>query len=661
MRQVKLIKLILKDFQGGNFIFIPDGEDTSVYGVNGAGKTRLASAFSWLLFGKDSLGRSDFELKNLDSEGERAHGLEHAVEGFLSVDGTPITLKRIYHEIWTKKRGTAQATLTGNTTDYYIDGVPAKENEYKAYISEIMGDEERVKLLTSPTAFPALPWQRQRSLLLEVCGDITDEQVISTDENLAPLTDLLKRYTVSKTPLDDLRKVVTGKRTEINKEIDKLPIRIDEVRRGLPDISGLDKKEIEANIKNLEYLLSDAKLRLSGIDNGGNIAELSKKLAVINADINKLENGYYEDAMKNVRRIGQQINDIKDEVVWNQRKNTDKTDRIVLLKGRIKTINSQIDTLRQRWFEIDQVAFIDSTSGTCPACGQSLPSDKVEETRDKAKAAFNMDKADKLSKIETKGKELVLEKEQATKEIEELHHSLIEINTREDEISTLTMQYDAIKAAATDYTIIPGHAELINRKKEIETGLKAAKEATAPQVDVAKQHIDNIQGVINCAKEDLDKFARRAAGDKRIEELKKEEKKLAKEYEDLEKQLFLVESFIKRKVSLLNERINARFKLVRFKLFDQNINGGVEPCCEITVNGVPFRGGLNSAARTQAGLEIISVLQENYGIAPVVWIDNRESCTEIPDMQSQVISLYVSPEDKCLRVETTRKEKRIAA
>jgi hypothetical protein len=155
-------------------------------------------------------------------------------------------------------------------------------------------------------------------------------------------------------------------------------------------------------------------------------------------------------------------------------------------------------------------------------------------------------------------------------------------------------------------------------------------------------------------------FTRREQGEKRIEELKAEEKKLSKEFEELERQLFLIESFTKRKVSLLNERINSRFKIVRFKLFNELMNGGIEDCCEITVSGVPYGGGLNSAARMQAGCEIISVLQEHYHIAPVMWIDNRESVTEIPPMNCQVVSLYVSPEDKALRVEKSQ-DRRVAA
>jgi chromosome segregation ATPase len=493
-----------------------------------------------------------------------------------------------------------------------------------------------------------------------VCGDSTDAQVIATDENLAPLTDLLKRYTVSKTPLDDLRKVVQGRKTEINKNIDQLPIRIDEVRRGLPDISGLDRKALENSIKTLEVSLSDAKLRLSGIDNGGNIADLSKKLAVINNDIQQLEQSYRTDANKVINRLNGEIEDIEDDIKKKEKDKSNILGDIKWKKEKVTTVESLLSKLRENWKEVDAETFQDTTEDTCPACGQSLPVDRVEEARDKALATFNRSKAERLSEIEIRGKGLANEKEQLTKDIGTLHASIPEIINRDDEIQALVMQRDSVKKMLEGLENIPGRSELISKKEEIEIGINAAKEAIEPQKEAINEEIDKLEELLKTDKSEFDKFQKRAEGEERVAELKAEEKKLAKEYEDLEKQLFLVESFIKRKVSLLNERINARFKLVRFKLFNQNINGGVEPCCEITVNGVPYGGGLNSAARTQAGCEIVSVLQEHYGIAPVIWIDNRESCTEIPDMRCQVVSLYVSPEDKVLRIETVRK-KRIAA
>ena len=123
MKTIRLIRLMLSNFQGGTFTLYADGADVNVFAANGVGKTRLMSAFTWLLFDKDSLGRSDFSLKNLDAQGEEAHMLEHTVEAELDIDGVRIVLRKIYKEQWTKRRGSATDTFTGHTNDFYIDHI----------------------------------------------------------------------------------------------------------------------------------------------------------------------------------------------------------------------------------------------------------------------------------------------------------------------------------------------------------------------------------------------------------------------------------------------------------------------------------------------------------------------------------------------------------
>jgi hypothetical protein len=167
-----------------------------------------------------------------------------------------------------------------------------------------------------------------------------------------------------------------------------------------------------------------------------------------------------------------------------------------------------------------------------------------------------------------------------------------------------------------------------------------------------QQAVNTLEAELSAVKADADKFTNREKGESRIEWLKQEEKALAEEYENLERAVFLCEQFVRTKARLLTDRINERFELVSFKLFEAQVNGGLSECCIPTVKGVPYDSGLNSAGRTQAGCDIVRTLQRHYDIHPVIWIDNREGCTEIPAMECQVISLHVSPADyKTLRVE----------
>ncbi len=651
MNEIKLIKLILRDFQGGNFVLnIPKGENISIWGENASGKTRLVSAFTWLLFNKDALGRADFQLKNLDATGETAHGLEHSVDAELFINGETVNFKKILQEKWQKKRGSTNKEFTGHTTNYYIDGVPIQEKDYISRISEIAGDESRFRLLTSPTTFPTLHWQKQRALLLEVCGDISDADVIASNSKLSHLPAIL-----GKRSLDDHRKIVMARRSEINKEIEKIPIRIDEVHRGLPDVTEINRIQAEKEAQRIETALNDAKLKLQGVNTGGNIADLSKRLSGLNVDLRKREDAHRSGSLATLNRLNQQISEINAYLNASERRITTIDGDLKAKDSQIQGIEHTLSMLRTRWTAIDAEILADTTSDTCLACGQSLPVERVQDARDKALAAFNSSKADRLGEINRKGHDLKEQKDRLAGEIGALkkEREIVSEALPEQEVKLkqLFEDRDALKTSSEDFSGIQNRAELLDEIEDIEEQIKAEREGKVEDIEKIKKEIATIQTNLFSAKEKVDMFISREQGERRIEELKAEEKKLTTEFEKLEGELYLMDQFIKTKVSMLTERINSKFEMVRFKLFNQLINGGIEEVCEITVNGIPYNAGLNNAARIQAGCDIIRTLQQHFGMKAPVFCDNRESVTDLPEMGCQVISLIVSPEDKKLRVE----------
>lgn len=658
MKDVRLQKLIGRNFQGGSFEMTPEGNNIDVHGTNGTGKTRIASAFSWLLFNKDSLGRADFDIKNRNSEGDQEHGIEHSVEAiFLISAASTITLKKVYKEIWTKQRGKAQAVFSGNTTDHYINGIPVQQKEYNERVSDIAGDESLFRLLTSPTAFPALHWTKQRALLLDVCGDITDAQVIESDGSLAPLLSVLGKYS-----LEDYKKIVTARRTEINKQLTAIPVRIDEVKRGLPDTSGLDRNLLKDTISNLEASLDETRLRLSGIDNGSTITELSRKAAIIDADIKKMERDYFNDAMGSITKLNAQINEINESKIAHERKSKSLTDAISDKKNALVSLENSLSLLREKWRAIDAEQFQNTTEDTCPACGQSLPAERVEAARTSAFAEFNRKKAERLTEIDVQGKSKKDEKTRIENEIEVLQKDILELPAFESvhDLGSLVAERDSLKILAEDYSRIPGRGDLINSLSEIENEIKIAKESMSVDRSSVKEDIANITDKLSSSKANLDKFALYELNKKRIDELKGEEKTLTAEYEKLERELYLCESFIKAKVKLLTDRINSKFEIVRFKLFDNQVNGGISECCEITVNGVGYNSGLNSAAKINAGIDIIRTLQHHFGLSAPIFVDNAESVVNLLRPDCQIIRLIVSEPDKVLRVETEKRTAKAA-
>lgn len=107
------------------------GKSANIYGENAAGKSSIYDGLTWLLFGKDSHGRKDFDIKPLTQEGNvKDHAAITSVEAILSVDGMERKLKRTYYEVWSTKRGSAEATFDGHSSDYFVDDVPCKKNEF---------------------------------------------------------------------------------------------------------------------------------------------------------------------------------------------------------------------------------------------------------------------------------------------------------------------------------------------------------------------------------------------------------------------------------------------------------------------------------------------------------------------------------------------------
>lgn len=230
MKKVRIQRLVLSNFKGvKDFTLEVEGTDVQIYGDNATGKTTLFDAFLWLLFDKDSRNKKDFKIKTLQN-GQAIPMLKHEVECELIVDNVQMTLRKLYEEVWTKKRGTAVKEFTGHQTVYFIDGTPLKKGEYNKRIEGIM-NEEVFKLLTSPTYFnEQVKWQDRREILLKVCGDVTEEEIFKSNNDLKGLELILKGKS-----LEDFKKTVSARRKKINEELERIPIQVNENMNLIPE------------------------------------------------------------------------------------------------------------------------------------------------------------------------------------------------------------------------------------------------------------------------------------------------------------------------------------------------------------------------------------------------------------------------------------------
>jgi hypothetical protein len=108
----------------------------------------------------------------------------------------------------------------------------------------------------------------------------------------------------------------------------------------------------------------------------------------------------------------------------------------------------------------------------------------------------------------------------------------------------------------------------------------------------------------------------------------------------LENQEFQIRSFLNEFISKVESSINAHFSNVEFKMFEMQVNGELKPICVATVNGVPYQD-VNTAGKVNASLDVIKTLQTAFSINAPIFIDNRESVSDIVPMSSQIINLIV--------------------
>lgn len=660
MKVVKLVSLKLENFKGiRSFELVANGNNIKVYGDNAAGKTSLFDAFLWVLFDKDSQNQKDFAIKTLDKDGKPIHNLDHIVELTLDVNGQTIKLKKVFKEKWTKKRGQAHAELTGHTTDHYIDDVPiGRKSDYQKRIAEII-DEETFRLITSPTYFNEyLDWKKRREILLKIAGDITDQDVINTKEELSKLNDFLSGKSI-----EDFKKILVAQKKEINKQLDMIPVRIDELYKMIPEEVSKNTDDLKAQLEQIESQIDALKEKKLQVQNGGAVIEKKQRLQELDLQLNELKRNYEYDTMQEVYKLQARVQEaqanlqITQNKLQQEQRNTETIQRSINELQQEKTrLSNRVNELREEWRRInDEQAQYDDK---CPSCHQPLPQEKIDE----AIANFNLKKAHELSAINEQDqalKEQVAEidkriaaqtqlLDQATTNVQKAQQ---DVEQKQKELDKAKTQLEKAQQSVPDVTQTDEYKSIIQQKNALENEIRQLQISVASEVIAIDEQINQLNLQKQSVNAQLGQLATVENNRKRIAELEEEQRRLAEEYEQLEHQTFLVEEFTRTKVDMLNERINSKFKYARFKLFEEQINGGLAEVCETTYNGVPYGSGLNNAARINVGLDIINTLCEHYGIYAPIFIDNSESVTKLIESSSQLIQLIVSESDKQLRVE----------
>lgn len=653
---IKLISLRIENFKGiKNLLIKFDGKDTSIYGNNATYKTSTEDAWRWLLFNKDSEDKEDtnFTIKPQDKDGKDIMGTESLVEAELSIDGKPLKLKKTRHEKWTKKQGTGETVFDGHQRKYWFDEEPVSATRYKEKINELL-TEDIFKMITNPLYFNTqVDWKKRLEILFEIYIKETDLEIISSNSRISKLAEILNGKEI-----ESYENILKDKIKNLKKDLRDLPPRIDEIIKSLPQEEP-DYTVIEKDLKLRKEELATVEFLLTSATNKANkITEKYQELARLKGRLEELKS-----------QIRLNLNTDKQKAVD---KHLDMTNGIYLLKQNIQTLESQIgqynrtlksnSSIRERlldeWrhlsdtrLDINSEQFVKGDMATnCPMCEQEIPEERINLQIEELKTIFDKDKKQRLEMLQIRidknmeeGKSLkentekiqseleLVEKELLGKKVtlenlekvmsllgEELSKPFIEPNYEENhEYAMLSINIEKLQTEL-DKTVEDKSSELLQQKTEVQA------------------KIDELNKVLN-SKEETEKKK------ERIDFLKNEEKRIANQIAELEGHNFLIDEFYVVKT----EMVNKHFEHVRFRFFENNdTNDGRQKMCvaEVNTNGsyVKFDDA-NTAGQVNAGLNIINILCDFYGVRAPIFVDNAERITDLIETDSQVIRL-VKPE-----------------
>lgn len=647
--EIKFKKIRIRNFRGlVSFEANLEGRSVRISGANGLGKSSVADAITWVLFGKDSRRRTAFAIDPVDDAGRIIHNLDVSVELEMLIDGQPTTLRRRRQEKWVQKRGMTREQLDGHQTTCYIDGRPLPSSDFSSHVDTIV-KEELFRALTTPDYFPSLPMDQQYRLLVKIVGTRTLAEIAAKDEEAMKVVDELGQRSI-----DQYRQGLSYDLQRTRKELETIPVRLSEVQGFIEQAKakGADGKTVQRHAKGIEEKLRQV------------TQEIDSMAGVVRA-----ENARYNDQRAYIQQLRQQRAAIEDRIEKQNReartlhqslvckakeeleaaeeRHTAAKTMLGLHERRLKDLDQQLTDFRSRWEEVERLSFSwNAEEAVCPTCGQPLPQDQADQKRVEAEMRFNERKMQQQDALDEEGKKLAASKQRlqdlsaaAREEMATAERLMPEARERLSKAEAEPIE-QADYHDASDWQRLT--AEIDQRMKELEQTTQAQE---PPQIAALRTEEQAYRKELRLLEQTIDRSKQIDEYIRREKELQKQRTTLSGDIARMQTRLEAAERLQLMEANDLQQRVNDLFPSVRFRLSRELLNGREVGHCELSVDGVPY-SGLSTSERINAGLELINALARHYNIVAPIVIDNAEAVNKVAPTLGQQILLEVSPAKK---------------
>ena len=655
MKQIQFKKIKLLNFCGIRNAEYEFGDAlTIVKGKNGLGKTSVANAILYALFGKDINGNS-LDIKTFDKDHNIIKEIPHEVELTLSVDGDEIVLKRSLTDSW-------KGEECRNTFKYYVNGEISTAGDFKNVVDSIC-PEDVFRLCSSTRDFVCRPWQEQRNKLQALVGNITTDDITQCDEKFDFVVEALRKQDI-----DKYVHHIKYKRKEVQEQLDAVPIRLEELNKSLPeaqDWEALSTEKAQLNEKLVEYANKMQEIR-TGCADKVRLDAIRKKIDFAEKRKRNMEQGALNLSTEIATKHQSDILTSNAAVASAQRLVDD-------LKAEMKGLNDtkinagkqkeecekQANEINQKTDEANASTWEwNAEDGICPHCGQPLPAEDVERIKKESEQNFNNRKANTLKKLDEDFDKLQetytnLKKilEDVDKDMQDNMNNMTEAQKQLKEAEFKKLEVDADKPKTYEQILAEKEEyqqvvkELADLQAELDKPSETSSEETAKMLTELEKERDPIGIRYNEVLELLgtkESFDRITA---RIAEINEDKANYQTQLDELDEKLDIASEYNQKACQLLEDRINEHFSYVKFSLFKTNLKGERETTCECYHDGVPYRR-LNTAAKVNAGIDIAYTFAKYNEIEVPMLLDECESVNHPICRGGQQIRFVVTTDDE---------------
>ena len=685
-----MTKIKIKTLSGQNFMSYRDrslefGDHTIISGRNRTGKTTVKHLLNWILFDKNAEGKQAVGIRPHDADGKDEDFMDIEGTVVLEVDGREVEIQKVQKQKWVTDRLTKEQKFGGNVNVLYVNGVEKSEKDFKAWLNTVIGEQTYLECSNADVFF-GKDTKGRREMLFNRIPTVSNMDVIDSDPEFYEVAEILHAGTPEEVDIDDaiaaVRRRIKGKGRGdrgLEGERDAFPARIDEASKNITDIA-----EYELGI-------ADMKRKLSELDaQEASLNDATKAYDAKAQEINDLKAKYREIASKasedliNLRKkkretlAGLEIDrddvysqKVKAEADLKRAEELKESAKVAIQKAKQEYTDLMVKNFDDSEIETIRSEVLSDDSLICPTCGQLLPQERQTEIKaefeerklvrikaiEDKRIDFELNKQAQLSDITQAGEKAKADYESAKVQEESLKELIkeldVKVETLTDKVSVLSKEYDAIPSQV-DLSQNKEIRELDAQINQLQDDLVKLGSGSAQRDEIKRERSIADMAIA----EYKAKIAQSQGAQDRVDELKAQQKEVAQKIADAMRELDLLDRFNRKKLSMIEERINESFKVIKFRLFEKQVNGEYGPVCQVLVNGTSYDSTLNEGSRRLAEIDLLTAFQRIAGVSVPIFIDNAEGLSD-DTVQSifetikpacQVIEMRVT-EDNMLKIE----------